>query len=658
MLPDIVKTIKGLTLDATRQAASGHPGAVMGTALLASVLWTDYLRFDPDRPDWKNRDRFVLSCGHASMLLYAMLYLTGSALSLSDIRNFRQLHSITPGHPEYHLTPGVEATTGPLGTGFATAVGMAVAERFFAARYNQPGLEVVDYNTYVLASDGDIMEGITNESASFAGHQRLSKLICLYDSNRITIDGSTSMTFSEDVLTRFKAMGWFTQEVDGQNAADISAALATATQQHDQPNFILCHTHIGEGSPNTQDTPLCHGSPLSPEEIALTKKAMDWPQEPFYVPQNVTDFFKTLKKYRKQQCEKWSERYHHWQELNPLYAREWDGVFDNTDLFQELDTFSLPKKASLATRSICQDVIRISYKHCPTLMGGSADLAGSVKTEITSISPLSPDEPDGRRIFFGIRENAMGAILNGLALSSPIRPFGGTFLVFSDFMKPGIRLAALMKLPVIYLFSHDSYAVGEDGPTHQPVEQIMNLRSVPNLFVFRPADIKETIGAWKLAWQRKDGPSALITSRQTLPVLDHTSRDISRGGYILYDPPGPETPDLLLIATGSEVGLSLETARQLELQKIRTRVVSLPCWELFDLQPEDYRLEILSPKIKTRISIEAGITLGWDRYAPFHIGLDRFGASGPHDELSEYFGFTVKQLIQRITSYMKYTRSH
>jgi len=653
ILPEIVKTIKGFTLDATRKASSGHPGGPMGTALIASVLWTRFLHFDPTDPRWQNRDRFVLSCGHASMLLYSMLHLCGYDLSLSSIQNFRQLHSKTSGHPEVGVTPGVEATTGPLGTGFAAAVGLAVAERFLAARYNRPDLPIFDHNIYILASDGDIMEGITSEAASFAGHHRFSKIICLYDSNRITIDGPTSLTFSEDVTARFQAMGWQTQEIDGQNAAAIASALENARQDQTKPHFILCHTVIGEGSPGTQNTSVCHGAPLDPAEIESTKNNMNWPLEPFHVPQAVSDFFKKLQKKKIEERLLWNKLFHKWHACYPDLARELAEGPAEEPLFRELDRMPLPPKDKVATRSICRDIITVSYDHIPTLLGGSADLAGSVKTEIKSEPHFSPETPGGRKIHFGIRENAMASILNGLALSPPLRAFGGTFLVFSDFMKPGIRLAALMGLPVIYLFSHDSYAVGEDGPTHQPIEHVMNLRAVPNLYVIRPADIKETIGAWKIAWQRKKGPTAIITSRQAVPVLTNSSRDISRGGYILYQTSGRHVPDVLLIATGSEVGLALEAAQKLELEQSRVRVVSLPCWDLFDEQPAEYRAQVISPLIKTRISIEAGITLGWTKYAPHNIGLDQFGRSGPFQDLVKYFNFTADAVTTRIKAFME-----
>ena len=651
-----VNTIRMLSVDAIQKANSGHPGMPMGAAPMAYVLWTRFLRHNPRNPGWPDRDRFILSAGHGSMLLYSLLFLAGYDLGLEDIMNFRQWGSRTPGHPEYPLTPGVETTTGPLGQGFANGVGMAVSERFLAARFNRPGHEIVNHYTYGIVSDGELMEGVTHEAASLAGHLGLGKLIYLYDDNRISIEGSTDITFTEDRAARFAAYGWHVEEVaDGNDLDAIEAALRRAQEERDRPSLISVRTHIGYGSPNKQDTPSAHGEPLGPDEVRRTKERLGWPVEPaFFVPDGVIDHFrkrssggtgaeavwrKTLDAYETEFPEKAAE-WRRWTTGAPMEG--WD---------RKIPSFP-PDPKGMATRAASGAVINAVAPAVPNLLGGSADLAPSNKTEIKGAADFQADRPDGRNLRFGVREHGMASLLNGMALHGGIIPYGGTFLVFSDYMRPAIRLAALMGLRVIYIFTHDSIGLGEDGPTHQPVEHLASLRAIPNLLVIRPSDANETAAAWRTALSWEEGPVALVLSRQSLPVLDRDAfapaDGLSRGGYVLYDSPDKD-PGVILIATGSEVSLAVAAGRRIEATGPGVRIVSMPSWELFDRQPATYRNEVLPPDVPARIAVEAGVSRGWERYTGERgtmIGIDRFGASAPYQVLYEKFGITVERIVQ------------
>ena len=651
-----VNTIRMLSVDAIQKANSGHPGMPMGAAPMAYVLWTRFLRHNPRNPGWPDRDRFILSAGHGSMLLYSLLFLAGYDLGLEDIMNFRQWGSRTPGHPEYPLTPGVETTTGPLGQGFANGVGMAVSERFLAARFNRPGHEIVNHYTYGIVSDGELMEGVTHEAASLAGHLGLGKLIYLYDDNRISIEGSTDITFTEDRAARFAAYGWHVEEVaDGNDLDAIEAALRRAQEERDRPSLISVRTHIGYGSPNKQDTPSAHGEPLGPDEVRRTKERLGWPLEPaFFVPDGVIDHFrkrssggtgaeavwrKTLDAYETEFPEKAAE-WRRWTTGAPMEG--WD---------RKIPSFP-PDPKGMATRAASGAVINAVAPAVPNLLGGSADLAPSNKTEIKGAADFQADRPDGRNLRFGVREHGMASLLNGMALHGGIIPYGGTFLVFSDYMRPAIRLAALMGLRVIYIFTHDSIGLGEDGPTHQPVEHLASLRAIPNLLVIRPSDANETAAAWRTALSWEEGPVALVLSRQSLPVLDRDAfapaDGLSRGGYVLYDSPDKD-PGVILIATGSEVSLAVAAGRRIEATGPGVRIVSMPSWELFDRQPATYRNEVLPPDVPARIAVEAGVSRGWERYTGERgtmIGIDRFGASAPYQVLYEKFGITVERIVQ------------
>ncbi len=652
-------TIRGLAMDAVQQADSGHPGMPMGMADVAVVLWTQFLKYNPQDPSWFNRDRFVLSAGHGSMLLYSVLHLTGYPLPMEQIKHFRQWDSITPGHPENHLTPGVETTTGPLGQGITNAVGMALAERWLAERFNRPGYQLVDHHTYVIASDGDLMEGVSHEACSLAGHLALGKLIVLYDDNSITIDGSTDLSFSEDVLARYQAYGWHTQAADGHDPLAIRQAIDVARNQTERPSIIACRTHIGFGSPNRQDTAKVHGSPLGEEELKLTKENLGWPLEPrFYVPDGVRDFLGAAGISGAQAQSGWQELLTGYREAFPDLAAQFkrslrDEIPDNmTALLPEFE----PGKA-LATRASSGQVLNAIAPHIPQLLGGSGDLTGSNKTDLKGEAPLTGKDFTGRYIHFGIREHGMGGILSGMALHGGIRPYGGTFLVFSDYMRPAIRLAALMELPVIYVFTHDSIGLGEDGPTHQPVEHLMALRAIPNLTIIRPAEATETAVAWRMALENKHGPTALVLTRQGLPTLDRRhyapAGEVARGGYVLSP---ADNPQAILIGTGSEVQIALDAQASLSRQGVAASVVSMPSWELFDQQPEAYRNSVLAPAISVRVSIEAGITLGWERYVGpggQAIGLDRFGASAPYQTIYEKLGLTVENMTQAVLNLMK-----
>jgi transketolase len=651
----VVKTIRALTMDAVQKANSGHPGMPMGMADAAYVLWSRFLKHNPANPHWLDRDRFVLSAGHGSMLLYILLHLSGYDLPMSQLKSFRQWGSMTPGHPEYGLTPGVETTTGPLGQGLANGVGMAIAERFLAQLFNRDGYPIVDHFTYGIVSDGDLMEGISHEAASLAGHLGLGKLIYLYDDNGITIEGSTALTFTEDVTKRFEAYGWLVLEVDGHSMAAVAEAIRSAQAEAERPTLIRCHTSIAKGSPNKQDSAAAHGAPLGEEEVRLTKERMGWPLEPtFLVPQEVYDYFEARRQAWAAEEERWQMLFSQYAAAHPDLADLWKRVMAGElpgDWKDHLPTFTSGEW--LATRSASGRVLSALAAHLPTLIGGSADLAPSNNTYLEGYADIAKGAFGGRNLHFGVREHAMGGILNGLALHGGIRPYGGTFLVFSDYMRPSIRLAAIMQLPVVYVFTHDSIFVGEDGPTHEPVEQMASLRAIPGLVVIRPADNNETVAAWEVALQRR-GPVALALSRQKLPVLDLShvgdGEGLARGAYVLAGSE-LERPDLLLLASGSEVHLILEAASELRERGIGARVVSFPSWELFEEQPVSYRDAVLPPSVPLRLGVEAAVAQGWERYIGPQgqmMGIEGFGASAPYKVLAEQFGFTVSSVVSRV----------
>ncbi|MCP4229273.1 MAG: transketolase [bacterium] len=647
-----VNTIKTLSIDAIQKANSGHPGMPMGAAKLGFALWDKHLKFDPAHPDWPGRDRFVLSAGHGSMLLYALLYLFGYDITLDDIRDFRQWDSNTPGHPELGVTPGVETTTGPLGQGVANAVGMALAERFLAAKYNKPKFPIIDNYTYFLCGDGDLMEGVSYEAASVAGHLKLNKLIGIYDDNRITIEGGTDLTFSEDVAARFEAVGWDTIACDGEDLESIGKAIEKG-KQSDKPTLIIAKTHIASGSPGKQDSESSHGAPLGEEEVEATKKNIEWYwDEPFFVPDAVLDYCRASTARGEAGYEKWTKLFEEYKAAHPGDAAElqmalagelpagWDAALPMFDVGD-----------NIATRGASGKALNAIAPGIPTLLGGSADLGPSNKTVLDGEDSQSAENPAGRNIHYGVREHAMGAISNGMALYGGVIPYTGTFLVFADYIRPAIRMAALMRLRVIFVFSHDSIGVGEDGPTHQPIEQTASLRLIPGLRVIRPADANETAEAWRLALEY-DGPTAIVTSRQKLPVLDRSDAPsasaIRKGGYVLLNAAGKA--GLILLASGSEVRLAVEAARRLAEDGITANVVNIACWKLFDEQSQEYRDEVLPPKTKARLAIEAGATMGWYKYVGDGgevMGIDRFGASAPGPVVFEKYGFTTDNVVKR-----------
>jgi len=653
----LVKTIKGLSIDAVQKANSGHPGMPMGTADMASVLWTRFLVHDPQQPHWPDRDRFILSAGHGSMLLYSLLHLQGYELPLDQLRQFRQLDSLTPGHPEVDHTPGVEVTSGPLGTGFAAGVGMALAERLLASRYNRAGHEIIDHFVYGIVSDGDLMEGIASEAASLAGHLGLGKLVFLYDANRITIDGATDLSFTEDVGARFSAYGWHVLAVDGHDAVAIGDALAEARATIDRPSLVVCRTIIAHGAPTKAGTSASHGAPLGQDEIDGTKKAMGWPLEPhFHVPAELPAGLAPGLAAARGQREDWDRRLAAYEAEHPALAaelrRSWEETPSDAAL-AALDAITFEPGTKLATRKAGAKALATLVEHHPMLVGGSADLSGSNGVSLAGRTTQSREQPEGRNLAFGVREHGMAGICNGLALHGGVRPYAATFLVFSDFMRGALRLSALMGLPVIHVFSHDSIFVGEDGPTHQPIEQCMSLRMIPQLHVVRPADATETLGAWAHGLRRKrgEGPTAILVTRQGVPVLEGAHRDISCGAYVLWDPPKVAASELhgILIATGSEVHLALEAAQRLHRDEgLAMRVVSMPCWRAFEAQDVTYRDEVLPPAITRRLSVEAGTTLGWARWAAHQQGIDTFGASAPAELLAERFGMTVDAVVERV----------
>ncbi len=660
-----INTIRFLAVDAVERAKSGHPGLPMGAAAIAYTLWTRHLRHNPADPKWPDRDRVVLSAGHGSMLLYAMLFLTGYDLSLDDIRSFRQWGSKTPGHPEYHRTPGVEMTTGPLGQGISSAVGMAIAEAHLAAGYNRGCHTIVDHFTYVLASDGDLMEGVAAEACSLAGHLGLGKLIVLYDDNRVCLAGSTALSWSEDVRKRFEACGWHVQSVpDGGSVDAIDQALCAAREEKGRPSLICVRTVIGSGAPHKQNTADAHGAPLGEAEARGAKTALGWPLEPtFFVPEEALKFFRMAIPAGRKMQEAWEQAFRHYAKDNPGRADEllrrikWE--------FPEGWESALPdyseEAKDMATRKASEGVMQNLAPVLPELLGGTADLNPSVLAWLKGFGDFQKPEYSpadrhgavggewgygGRNVHFGVREHAMAAIAGGMALHGGILPYTGTFLMFSDYMRPAMRLAALMGLRVIYIFTHDSIGVGEDGPTHQPVEQIMGMRLVPNLTVIRPADAREAVEAWRAALLNREGPTALIFTRQTLPVLNEPdlapAENLRQGGYVLWES-SQLLPQAILIGTGSEVAVALAAGRKLAAQGIRTRVVSLPSWQIFERQPASYRNQVLPPSIRVRVAVEAGIRLGWERYTGLDgavVGMDGFGASAPAKVLYEKFGIT------------------
>lgn len=649
-----VNALRFLAVDAVEKANSGHPGTPMEAAPLGHVLWTKILRHNPKNPSWPNRDRFVLSAGHASMLLYGLLHLTGYDLTLEDLKQFRQWGSRTPGHPEFGHTAGVETTTGPLGQGFATGLGMAVAERWLAAKFNRPGFPVVDYRIYAFVSDGDLMEGVASEAASLAGHLRLGQLKYLYLDNRITIEGSTELAFTENVAKRFESYGWRVLSLpDVNDLAAVEAAFRAADAETERPTLIVARTHIGFGSPHKQDSAEAHGAPLGKEEVQLTKKNLGWPGEAdFHVPETVRAHMgRTVDRGVALEAE-WKAMFERYRLQYPDLATEWEALGRSPFPAGWADRIPVFKAGDgLATRQASGKVLNALAPVLPTLIGGSADLAPSNNTRLEVGGDLTAQNPAGRNIHFGIREHAMGSLLNGLAVDARFLPFGATFLVFSDYLRPAIRLAALMKLGVVYVFTHDSVGVGEDGPTHQPIEHLAALRSIPNVCVLRPADANETAWAWRVALERRTGPTVLILSRQKLPVLDRAvlapAEGLLRGAYRLTKT--PVDPDVLLLASGSEVPLALAAAERLGKEGVRAGVVSFASWELFEAQPETYRREVLPPSVKARVVVEAGVSQGWSRYAGDRgvlVTIDRFGASAPGDTVMAEFGFTVENVAR------------
>jgi transketolase len=638
-------TIRVLSIDAVQQANSGHPGMPMGMADLGVVLWSRFLTVDPDHPEWPDRDRFVVSNGHGSMLLYALLHLNGFNVSMEDLKNFRQWGSPTAGHPELERERGIETTTGPLGQGLSTAVGMAVAESNLNARF---GSDIVDHHTYVFCSDGDLMEGVASEAASLAGHWRLGKLVAVFDDNSITLEGPTSWTFDEDVSKRFGAYGWHTLTVDGHDRSGVAEAIEAARAEPERPTLISAKTHIGYGSPNKQDSASAHGSPLGVDEVALVKEGLGWDLPPFEVPAGVYDFFRTAMERGRSARQAWQDRTDERFAEDAGLAETWAAFTDPSPV-----RLSVPQHdpgSSAATRSLSGEVIQELAQHRPDLVSGDADLAGSTKSPIKGADAYGFEHRTGANIRYGVREHAMGAIVNGINLHGGLRAFGSTFLQFSDYMRGAVRLGALMGVPSIWVWTHDSVFLGEDGPTHQPVEHVAALRAIPNLWVFRPGTPAEVTGAWTAAMNRTDGPSALVLTRQNLPVpeTDADLAAVGRGGYVVSD-----GSDVSLIATGSEVWLAAEAAQVLARRGISARVVSLPCVEAFHEQPEDYRSDVLGGL--PRVSIEAAVTLGWAGIvgsSSLRIGIDHFGASAPADVLAEQYGFTPEAVAERVAAWL------
>lgn len=651
-----VNVIRGLAMDAVQKANSGHPGMPMGAADMAYVLWTRFLRHNPRNPQWPNRDRFILSAGHGSMLLYALLHLTGYDVSMEDLKQFRQWGSKTPGHPEYDLEIGVELTTGPLGQGFGTGVGMAIAERWLAHRFNRPGFPVVDHYIYAIVSDGDLMEGISHEAASLAGHLGLGRLIYLYDDNHISIDGPTDLAFSEDVARRFTAYGWHVERVNGHDREAIAQAIAAARRETDRPSLIIARTHIAYGSPHKQDTAAAHGAPLGEEEVRLTKERLGLPpEETFWVPDEVYAHMRQAVERGQQWEREWQEMFERYRAEYPDLAEEFERALrgelpEGWDA--DLPTFEAGQ--NIATRKASGVVLNALAPRVPNLIGGSADLTPSNNTYLKDYGDMSRSNPAARNIHYGVREHAMAAALNGMTLHGGVIAYGGTFLVFSDYMRPAIRLAALMNIPTIFVFTHDSLWIGEDGPTHQPVEHLPSLRAMPNLTVIRPSDANEVVEAWRYALtHRRQGPIALLFTRQGVPVLDRSrlapASGLHKGAYVLAEAEGGK-PEIILLASGSEVHLVVAAWERLQEEGIPTRVVAMPSWEIFERQPAEYQQAVLPPDVTKRLAVEAAAPLGWERYVGTEgavMGVDRFGASAPYKVLMEKYGFTVDNIVSR-----------
>ncbi len=650
----VINTLRFLSIDAIQKANSGHPGMPMGCAPIAYILYAKHMRHNPQNPGWINRDRFILSNGHGSMLLYSILHLCGYNVSMDDIKNFRQWGSITPGHPEYRLTPGVETTTGPLGQGFTNAVGMAIAESYLASMFNKEDIKVLDHFIYGICSDGDLMEGISHEAASIAGHLKLGKLIFFYDDNGITIDGSTSLAFSEDIGKRFDAYGWHVQKVnDVNNLSALETALLAAKNEIEKPSIIITKTHIGYGSPHKQDTSSVHGSPLGEEEVKLTKKNLGWPEDKtFYVPEEVTGFFSSMKEQFNKYEDDWNEIFSQYEKKYPQDAKKLKNLINGNfgdDWKQKLPVFE-DDGNKLATRAASGKVLNAIASSLPTLIGGSADLAPSNNTLLKEFQNFSSTDRSGRNFHFGIREHGMAGILNGMALYGGVIPYGGTFLIFSDYLRPAVRLGALSGIKPIFVFTHDSIGLGEDGPTHQPIEHLAALRAIPKVIVIRPADANETSAAWKAALEHEGSPVLLVLTRQKLPVIDQKkfppAENLSKGAYILKDNPDAE---LIIMASGSEVSVSLQASEILEKEGVKVRVVSFPSFELFEKQDISYKESVLPAHIKARVSVEAGVSQGWYKYlgdAGEAVSIEKFGASAPEKVLMEKYGITPENVAE------------
>lgn len=655
LIQKCIDTVRVLSADAVQKANSGHPGTPMALSPLGHVLWSEVMKYNPQNPEWANRDRFVLSCGHACMLQYSYLHLTGYKISLEDLKNFRQLHSITAGHPEYGLTPGIEVTTGPLGQGFANGVGMAIAQQYMAARYNQPDFKIFDYHIFAICSDGDLMEGVTAEAASLAAHLELGNIIYFYDSNHITIEGDTDLAFDEDVSKRFEAYGWHVQNLPDINDLEaLSKAIKNAQNETSRPSIIKVRSQIGYGSPNKQNTAAAHGSPLGNDEVRLVKENFGFdPDKSFVIPDEVSDFYQKAGKKSAKNEDDWNVLYKRYKERHPDLAKEYENITLGKlpeGWEKKLPIFEAGEE--LATRKASGKTLNAIAEYFPQLIGGSADLSPSTDTNLDAFQSFSAKHRDGRNFHFGIREHAMGAILNGMALSKYLIPYGATFVIFSDYMRPPLRLAAIMKIRQIMVFTHDSIALGEDGTTHQPVEQLIGLRTVPNMTVIRPADANETAQAWRVAIEQKDGPVAIILTRQGIPIIDQTkyasAKNLEKGAYILSDSDG--APDIILIATGSEVQLIMQAQIELKKDKIQARVVSMPSWNLFDKQDSAYREKVLPKGIRKRLAVEAGSPVGWMKYTTDDgdvIGIEKFGESAPGEVVMKEYGFTVENVVKR-----------
>jgi len=657
-----INTVRVLSADAVQKANSGHPGTPMGLAPIGHVLWTKVMNYNPQDSEWPNRDRFILSAGHACMLQYSYLFLTGYDITMEDIKNFRQLHSKTAGHPEYGLLDGIEATTGPLGQGFANGVGMGIGQQYLAHRYNKPDFKLFDYNIYAICSDGDIMEGVASEAASLAGHLKLGHLIYLYDDNQITIEGGTSLAFNEDVTERFQGYGWHVQSVaDGNDVEAIFTAIENAKKETKRPSLIKVRTHIGFGSPNKVDTASAHGSPLGKDEVKLVKENFGFdPEKSFVIPDEVLNFYREKGNAGVKKENEWNELYKKYKEKYYAEAAEYElfrsgklpeGWKDNLPVFK-------PTEKGVATRKASGKMLNAIAAKLPMLIGGSADLAPSTDTNLNDFESFDSENHSGRNFHFGIREHAMGAVLNGMALTKGIIPYGATFLIFSDYMRPPIRLAAIMKIRSIFIYTHDSIGLGEDGTTHQPVEQLIGLRSVPNLTVIRPADANETVQAWRVTLEHSGGPVALVLTRQELPEIDQDkyakASELEKGAYILSD--SENEPQLILMGSGSEVHLLLEAQEKLKAESIQARVVSFPCWELFDAQNDEYKQKVFPKNIRKRLAVEAGSPIGWCKYVTDEgdvIGVTKFGESAPGPQVMKEYGFSVENVIAKAKALLK-----